>query len=1070
MAEAPGGAWVANRLLRRLLKDQAEGQLKDLESYQAEFPDHAALVAREYRAFADKSAPGGVLFFGRYEIVRELGRGGQGVVYEARDPELRRTVALKLLHHGDARLDFLSRFQREREALASLDHPGIATVLDAGEVEEGPFIIMRLVRGRTLRDAAASLSVDEALRVMEEVARAMHVAHQRGFVHRDLKPSNIMVEPSGRPVVLDFGLVSVGASDQPELTLTSHRLGSPPYMAPEQIANAGNVDARCDVWAMGVMLYELLAGSLPFRGASELELFKGITTGTPTSLRTANPRLSRDHEAVVLLALEKDRARRYRTALELAEDLSRLRRREPVQARRPTLLRRAVQWVRRNPVAAAVLLTMVLATAGFAAVRDALRERDAMATAREARVEARALRDEWVRERSSLDLLGDRLQEARRSSRGYAPRSSRANLSNLERDVARQREVVSDRAAGVREALERAHRAESAYFDGRMSKETRLACVEFHMEEFRSAVSRCDGAAKRRARDAVIEYDRERRFRDELQGLGTIDINVEPGDASVHLFRYEPYEAVRADRPVVSRLVPVPTHGVGRTDLSAEELHDLKPGDPCLLVTAVEPGSAAERQGVRPGDFVVRMNGHEVLETLVVGGVVSESPAKEAGVSELDLIQSVNDFRVTSRHAWGLFTYGEERARVDGGIRTSVSRPGEADCDHIFPVTRFRVRVGRTVVVAEGQSLDVTGIVPSEVREVLAGKAPASFSVETVRGDKASTHHFSVGERIGLRTEPVAYPLLKRAANRVHAGTHAVEPGSYLVVAERAGFDTQRAPVLVSRFGAEAICLKLLPAGTTPDGFCFIPPGKFIIGGDERAPESLSESVCDATAFFIARREVTVGEWFRFLNSPGVRENIDLKAAPRESRLLPGSNGGGIWATKGRNGEWRPLFGKPGSPIMGVSLQDARRYVAWLKRISPPDGLPGWHYAIPTEAEWEKAARGADGRAFPWGNRFCDSLGVAGYRTAKLAFQYELPGGFEPRDESPFGVQDMAGSRMEWTETELAPDSRRYVVKGGNWQVLEEYHYRVAGRGGWPDWYRSASLGFRLVIRRSAER
>ncbi|MEW6074368.1 MAG: serine/threonine-protein kinase [Planctomycetota bacterium] len=307
--------------------------------------------------------------FGRYTLRREVGRGGMAQVWLARDEELERPVALKILRPGLAlEAQHVDRFRREALAIARLRHPHIVQVYDVGEAHGYHYLAMELVEGPSLATVLGALpakrrwSADELARaagipalssrersfeqalaaLLAPVAAALHVAHEQGLIHRDVKPSNILLRPDGTAVVADFGLAK-GQGD-PALSLTGDTIGTPYYMSPEQawLAEA-KVDHRTDVYSLGVTLYEALGGARPFEGGTMLEVFEAIRTTIPPALRSRQSRVSKDAEALVQRAMARRPADRYASAAELAADLVALAERRPTEARRRRggLLRRA---------------------------------------------------------------------------------------------------------------------------------------------------------------------------------------------------------------------------------------------------------------------------------------------------------------------------------------------------------------------------------------------------------------------------------------------------------------------------------------------------------------------------------------------------------------------------------------------------------------------------------------------------------------------------------------------------------------------------------------------------------
>ena len=316
--------------------------------------------------------------FGDYRIERVLGQGGMGAVYLAEQLSLGRRVALKVIRNERLRdPGARQRFRREARAVADLRHPGICAVLDVGEVEATPYLAMQYVDGETLAERLASrrngrqpdpesrppstaADIAAVLRLIEQVAHSLHVAHEAGVVHRDVKPGNVMIDRDGQPVVLDFGLAHVEAQEhEPTLTLTGDQLGTPAYMSPEQVRPQGRtIDRRTDVYSLAVTLYECLTLERPFTGSSQVALFERIERDPTPDPRRRNPHLPADLSAVLAKAMEKEPARRYATAQDLAADLQRIRAHQPVHARRIGPGQRLWRWCQRNPWAAALLLVL----------------------------------------------------------------------------------------------------------------------------------------------------------------------------------------------------------------------------------------------------------------------------------------------------------------------------------------------------------------------------------------------------------------------------------------------------------------------------------------------------------------------------------------------------------------------------------------------------------------------------------------------------------------------------------------------------------------------------------------
>jgi WD40 repeat protein/serine/threonine protein kinase len=346
-----------------------------------------------------------IRYFGDYELLDELARGGMGVVYRARQVSLNRPVALKMILAGHLATPALKqRFQTEAEAAARLDHPHIVPIYEIGEHEGQHYFSMKLIEGGTLaerssefrfpssdlghspqraatrspfpgrksrREGGTSLSKSalqnrqsQIANLLATIARAVHYAHQRGILHRDLKPTNILLDEKRDPHVTDFGLAKL-AEDDSSLTMTAAILGTPAYMAPEQAAGQSKgLTTAADIYSLGAILYELLASQPPFRAETAVETLRQVCEEEPIGPHALNPAVDRDLETVCLKCLNKDPQRRYGSAEMLAEDLDRWRNGEPILARPSTAWERTRRWTRRNPEMAALVAGLVLSIAG----------------------------------------------------------------------------------------------------------------------------------------------------------------------------------------------------------------------------------------------------------------------------------------------------------------------------------------------------------------------------------------------------------------------------------------------------------------------------------------------------------------------------------------------------------------------------------------------------------------------------------------------------------------------------------------------------------------------------------
>src|SRR5882672_1886620 len=307
---------------------------------------------------------------GDYELLEEIGRGGQGVVFRARQKSLNRTVALKVISLGQwASKAHLKRFRREAEAAASLDHPCIVPIYEVGERDGSCYFSMKFVEGGQLDEVVRRepMPIRGAVQLTATVARTVHYAHEHGILHRDIKPGNILLDAKGEPHLTDFGLARLVESES-TVTRTLEVLGTPSYMAPEQAAgNNTKVTNTTDVYGLGAVLYQLLTGHPPFAGGATYETIRLLLDTEPRQPRLLNPKIDRDLSTICLKCLEKDPQRRYSSSLAVAEDLEHWLKHEPIRARRTGIVTRGSKWVRRNPTTA-LLFALSLAFAATVGV------------------------------------------------------------------------------------------------------------------------------------------------------------------------------------------------------------------------------------------------------------------------------------------------------------------------------------------------------------------------------------------------------------------------------------------------------------------------------------------------------------------------------------------------------------------------------------------------------------------------------------------------------------------------------------------------------------------------------
>ena len=381
---------------------------------------------------------------GDYDILEVLGRGGMGVVYKARHRTLGRLAALKMILSAEhASRAELCRFRAEAEAVGQLLHPNIVQIYEVDEADGNPYFALEFVEGGTLsaRISEQPLPARHAAELIEALARGIHVAHLAGILHRDLKPGNILLTEDGVPKIADFGLAKRMDEDAAHNTGTGSILGTPAYMAPEQAEGKNRgLGPGVDIYALGSVLYHMLTGRPPFVGETVLDTLQHVKNDDPIPPGRLRPRVPRDLEIICLKCLQKEPRKRYATAQDLADDLARFLRNEPIRARPIGDLERTWKWVRRQPVSAALLATLVLVIVGgfFVVLRLWMRAEKLRGWALEEMNESK------VREQRTTTRLNDAAQEL------YVAQMNLAQEAIRDADVPRLRKLLDGSAAGLR--------------------------------------------------------------------------------------------------------------------------------------------------------------------------------------------------------------------------------------------------------------------------------------------------------------------------------------------------------------------------------------------------------------------------------------------------------------------------------------------------------------------------------------------------------------------------------------------------------------------------------------------
>lgn len=990
-----------------------------------------------------EDAPGEEI--GPYHLVELLGEGGFGRVYLAEQHEpVRRQVALKIIKAGMDTREVIRRFEAERQALASLDHPNISRVYDFGTTDRGrPYFVMELVSGEPIHRFCdrESLDLEQRLELFLGVCEAIQHAHQRAIIHRDIKPSNILVHRvDGRPVpkVIDFGIAKATEESLTGDTLFTRAgqvVGTPAYMSPEQASgDPAAIDVRTDVYSLGVLLYELLTGLLPLgketlqkarnvadiqrlireeepprpsqkilqslageraEGTEKLARLRGL------GARSLARRLRGDLDWIVLRALEKQRDRRYGSVLELAADLERHRDHRPVLAGPPDRLYVLGKFLRKHRLAVSVVLGAIAITLIMTGLGRLRRLDEAAELVERGRESYR----EYSESEQTVERLRALYEDQKERFEPWQPTWEREPEFRALRDLEHRRRELR---ALYSEAIRLFNQAEEvAPPRSGPWKQARGELARIHFEEWRQAL-------RGRSWTLPPEYYRDRiqdlgvrEYDEEFEGRGQVFLRIEPPGVDVHVFRYSRSE---------EHLVPLEF---------SPELWRERPGDPESGVTGrpflvVEQVWNSLAGPLRPGDRLVEIDG---------------KPVSTRG----ELAASLRGRKV-----------GEVvRARV---LRVP------ADSAEPLPV-----------------ELEWTPFPVEDLGEIVPEARSESCPYEP--GRLVNLLH-----QLGLTFE--GYPLEFSDRSRLRPGEPGARielelpRGSYLLVFRKEGHVTARHPVSLPENRGVELAFRLPRVEEVPGGFVWIPPGPAGLGGDPEAFQSLEYSTGDLDGFFLGRYEVTVGEYLRFLNSPGILARTDLDGrleveaadGPGEwIRIVPFSRGSGRplmirerledpWSLRRENNRWDESW-----PITAISREACLRYLQWRNETEGQ----GWVYGLPDDREWEKAARGTDRRIYVWG----DAMVWTHCWNRWTFFESPSPGvvGAMPLDESVFGVRDLAGSVCEYTLGHPDPSDPTYLsYRGGSWNVNQESFYRLATRNGLTAPGVHLHMGFRLKAWRAS--
>ncbi|MFN0205834.1 MAG: protein kinase domain-containing protein [Planctomycetota bacterium] len=1049
---------------------------------------------------------------GEYKLIEKLGEGGMGIVYLAEQTSLKRKVAIKVIRHN--RLDSpaaRARFEREATTLASLRHPNIVNIINFGEQAGICYLAMELVSGKALDEIIHSETGErgggflaQRVRWISQIARALDYAHSQGVVHRDVKPSNIRITENDSAVLVDFGLAR-GAGAMLVSTIEQFK-GTPYYASPEQIdPKFGATGPKSDIYSLGITLYEAVTGLRPFVGESTEQVFHAILTKDATGARKLNKQLPRDLETILAAATEKDPARRYASAGAFADDLDALLDFHPIRARRAGVPARIMKWTQRNRLASITIGIAASAIFSFlvylfyqhskiqneikrdlaaaessarsndfdtslAAVERVLAHAPSDARALQKKSEYTNARSEFISELAlkegrehliRLKKFSAELQPVRRDHTSaiqeYEEKyTSRADVESLQQ---KQQQLQS-----LRRGFEEARIATAESLNRALRNATRRDPIdrlfaEYYYELWLTANEMHNNPESEVYEQKIAEHDTANEFIHRIRGDGILNITVAPGAADLYLFRFESQSEILEHGE--DRLVPVPYHPERgllfpkRSTGTPLPRADLAPGNVVLAIDRVIRDSKLWKRGIREGDIIFKIENIPFEKVNITRFIEPAGPAVAAGVQLNDFLWSIHNKTLPSPVELHEILDGVTR---DGPVSVTFRRPPFAANTTNAPidVTFMSTNNGSSAKGALGvyfppleknishgalKGLTVTIDTPSGIREL---------KTEELRES-------------GLRCLQTSIPLLCSNDNCINGITQKgfiLPPGSYLLLLRRDGFEDLRYPVLVRPGKRSEVPADLLPQGSTPDGFVWIPPGESLLGGDPDADGRTVGMVKTFPGFWIQRLEITEREYLQFINDPNTIQLIDSAAARGQLIYLPRENGVVSKSWKRKDSTYSASL-LPDDSVRHISFDDSVAYCEWRTAKAKEKGLP-LEFTLATEEEWERAARGADGRDFPWGNSFDWTFCNSSWSFPSRKQLYDAV--YFPRDESPFSIMSMAGNLLEFTSTPGFRD-QLYIGKGGACGSLRVEHFRAAKKYNMHHSLGIGFAGFRMVAR-----
>ncbi|GEM_PF-4137308 len=963
---------------------------------------------------------GGKQFFGNYEIVKELSRGGMGIVYIAKQRGLSREVALKVLIAGEgATEDQIKRFHREAESSAKMSHPNIVPIFDVGVVGNQHYFTMEFVKGKPLDALIKEQAVEqeEALRIIAKTARALHYAHEQDIIHRDIKPGNILLTEEGEPKLTDFGLAKdVGGGEGQTLTVSGAVMGTPRYMSPEQAeGRTSEIDSRSDLFSLGSIFYELLTDQTPFTGNTIVELLKKVSQEDPPPPRRLNKHIHKDVETICLKCLEKDVSKRYQNGDALADDIDRFIAGDPILAKPVGLTTKVYKKARKYRgivITGLIALVLLLGAGGvflFLQMQKEGKRKEQFQTAMKDGKEA--FEKGSFKAAEEFFLTAVNLEEGNAEAKDWHEKAAEA----LQKKLDAEKKAEAQRAR--KEEAERLWREKFEKFKAKIL-EAREAADAKDFDKAEKAIEVAFGL------DPPDPEDREK-----------VEALKETIRKEKEAWQEQERKRHIAERLETARELEADAEAVLETgDLEAATVAFEKAGDAFGEVLDADPGNEEAERSIR--EISVEKIGRSYLNLekfdlarKAVQDLPGDLPAVKAFLEEVD-----------------------RKKRTAGVFRDLLKKAREAiaskEWDAALSLLNQASQRART----------------PELETLLVQARVGAFEKEA--GEARAAHRWE--EAVGILEKALAIAP-EGAKKRLETTLSAVRREGHDDLLEQAGARfrggklrearplAERAVALSPTEPAKTLLEQIDLALDKPEGMVFIKGASFPVGSTV-AEESNPARTVRLDSFYIDVDEVTNREFLEFIEAGGYEKESywDPEGWKIIGRFKTQAGGSGGASAPGP-ASW--VGGKPkeleiDNPVTGVSWYEARAYARYRGK------------RLPTAAEWEIAASydpaSGERRKYPWGDRFdkdnpmlFGNLQSRGPWTAKISAR---------KDVSPVGCREMAGNVMEWTVWKEGKKERG-AIKGGCFRSsAPEFDARATtARKPGNVAIRPAFLGFRLA-------